>query len=181
MYYVLEEARQKLTSIASHLLRCPAEEVVLQDRQAFDRRDPTQAIPFPQVAAAAYDEEMLPPSVEPGLDFKGTHSLPASPYAFGAHVAVVQVSRESGHITILNYAAVHDAGPHHQPDARGRTGARRHRPGNRSGPDGRHDLQRRRTATDRQSYGLRPSQSLNHARLYPRYHRNTVSRDPPRV
>ncbi len=110
MYYVLEEARQKLTSIASHLLHCPAEEVVLRAGQAFDRRDPLQAIPFPQVAAAAYDEEMLPPGVEPGLDFTGTHSLPASPYAFGAHVAVVQVSRESGHITILNYAAVHDAG-----------------------------------------------------------------------
>jgi carbon-monoxide dehydrogenase large subunit len=110
MYYVLEEARQKLTSIASHLLHCPAEEVVLRDGQAFDRREPAQAIPFPQVAAAAYDEEMLPPGVEPGLDFKGTHSLPASPYAFGTHVAVVQVSRESGHITVLNYAAVHDAG-----------------------------------------------------------------------
>lgn len=110
MYYVLEEARQKLTSIASHLLCCPAEEVVLRDGQAFHRRDPVQAIPLPQVAAAAYDEEMLPPGVEPGLDFTGTHSLPASPYAFGAHVAVVRVSRESGHITILNYAAVHDAG-----------------------------------------------------------------------
>ena len=110
MYYVLEEARQKLTSIASHLLHCPAEEVELREGQAFDRRDPLQAIPFSRVAAAAYDEEMLPPGVEPGLDFTGTHSLPASPYAFGAHVAVVQVSRESGHITILNYAAVHDAG-----------------------------------------------------------------------
>ena len=110
MYFVLEEARQKLTSIASHLLHCPAEEVVLRAGQAFDRRDPGQAIPFPQVAAAAYDEEMLPPGVEPGLDFTGTHSLPASPYAFGAHVAVVQVSRESGHIEILNSAAVHDAG-----------------------------------------------------------------------
>ena len=110
MYYVLEEAHQKLTSIASHLLDCPAEEVVLRDGQAFDRREPAQAIPFPQVAAAAHDEELLPPGVEPGLDFTGTHSLPASPYAFAAHVAVVQVSRESGHLTVLNYAAVHDAG-----------------------------------------------------------------------
>ena len=61
MYYVLEEAHEKLTSIASHLLHCPAEEVELRDGQAFDRRDPGQAITFPQVAAAAYDEEMLPP------------------------------------------------------------------------------------------------------------------------
>ena len=33
-----------------------------------------------------------------------------SPYAFGAHVAVVEVSRETGSVKILKYVAVHDAG-----------------------------------------------------------------------
>jgi carbon-monoxide dehydrogenase large subunit len=110
MYYVLEEARRKLTAIASHLLHCPAQDVTLKDGRAFNRQKPEQAVPFSQVARAAYDEELLPPGVEPGLDFTGTHSLPASPYAFGAHVAVVEVSRETGQVTILKYAAVHDAG-----------------------------------------------------------------------
>jgi carbon-monoxide dehydrogenase large subunit len=48
--------------------------------------------------------------VEPGLDFAGTHTLRASPYAFGAHVAIVEVDRDNGAIRILKYAAVHDAG-----------------------------------------------------------------------
>jgi carbon-monoxide dehydrogenase large subunit len=110
MYYVLDDARQKLTTIASHLLQCPPEDVAFQEGWAFNRQDPQQRVPFSQVAAAAYDEELLPPGVEPGLDFTGAHTLPASPYAFGAHVAVVEVSRETGNITILDYAAVHDAG-----------------------------------------------------------------------
>jgi carbon-monoxide dehydrogenase large subunit len=110
MYYVLEEARQKLTAIASHLLHCPAEDVALEDGRAFNLQNPEEAVLFSQVARAAYDEELLPPGVEPGLDFAGTYSLPASPYAFGAHVAVVEVSRETGRVAILKYAAVHDAG-----------------------------------------------------------------------
>ena len=110
MYYVLDEAHQKLTTIASHLLGCPAEDVAFQEGRAFNRQDPQQTVPFSQVAAAAYDEEQLPPGVEPGIDFSGTHTLPASPYAFGAHVVVVEVSRETGEITILDYSAVHDAG-----------------------------------------------------------------------
>jgi carbon-monoxide dehydrogenase large subunit len=45
-----------------------------------------------------------------GLDFSGSHTLPASPYAFGAHVAVVEVALETGAIRLLHYVAVHDAG-----------------------------------------------------------------------
>ena len=107
---VLEEAREKLLAIASHLLGCPAEEITIQDGRAFNGQDPKQEIPFAQVAAAAYDEEKLPPGQEPALDFVGTHSLPKSPYAFAAHVAVVEVSQENGTVKILKYIGVHDSG-----------------------------------------------------------------------
>jgi carbon-monoxide dehydrogenase large subunit len=71
---------------------------------------PTRHLPFSRIAAAAYDEALVPPEVEPGLDWSGSHTLPASPYAFGAHVAVVEVSPETGAIRLLRYVAVHDAG-----------------------------------------------------------------------
>ena len=44
------------------------------------------------------------------MDFVGTHSLPKSPYAFAAHVAVVEVSQENGTVKILKYIGVHDSG-----------------------------------------------------------------------
>ncbi len=107
---VLQEARQKLIAIAAHQLDCGQEDVVLEGRLAYDQRDPQQTVPFARLAEAAHTEELLPPGQEPGLDFKGSTTLRKSPYAFGAHMAVVEVSRETGTIKILKYLAVHDSG-----------------------------------------------------------------------
>ena len=110
VFTAAQEARAKLIRIASHLLECPADDVVFQQGRVFHSQQPGADIPFSQVAAAAYDEELLPPDVEPGLDFNASYTLPDNPYAFGTHVAVVELSRETGDIKILRYVAVHDAG-----------------------------------------------------------------------
>jgi carbon-monoxide dehydrogenase large subunit len=110
LYAVLQEARQKLALIASHLLDCPVAEVCFQDRQAFPRQYPEHQASFSRLAAAAYDTTLLPPDVAPGLDVRGSHTLRTSPYAFGAHVAVVEVCQETGAVRVLHYVAVHDAG-----------------------------------------------------------------------
>ncbi|WP_089722375.1 xanthine dehydrogenase family protein molybdopterin-binding subunit [Candidatus Entotheonella palauensis] len=109
-HVVLQEARQRLILIATHLLDCRPEDVVFQDGEVYDRHHPERSVPFSRIAAMAHDEAQLPPGVERGLDFSGSHTLPASPYAFAAHVAVVEVSPETGAIRLLNYVAVHDAG-----------------------------------------------------------------------
>jgi carbon-monoxide dehydrogenase large subunit len=110
LHVVLQEAKEKLAYIASHLLDCPPEDVVLTGGQAVNRYRPNGGVSFDQVAGAAYNEELLPQGAEPGLDFKGTNTLDRSPYSFGSHVAVVEVSRENGAIKILQYVAVHDSG-----------------------------------------------------------------------
>jgi len=110
LQWVLEDVHGKLTAIAAHLLSCSQEDVVLQEGLAFSQQDPQTAVPFARLAEAAHTEELLPPGQEPGLDFQGNHILGKSPYAFGAHVAVVEVSRETGAIKILQYVGVHDAG-----------------------------------------------------------------------
>ncbi len=110
LHLVLQEAKDKLAYIASHLLDCPPEDVVLAEGRAVNRYRPNSGVSFAQVAGAAYNEELLPDGAEPGLDFKGTNTLERSPYSFGSHVAVVEVSRESGAIKILQYVAVHDSG-----------------------------------------------------------------------
>ena len=106
----LREARSRLMAIAAHQLGCATDQVNMQEGEYFDESDPSRRLPFPQVVAAAYDEELLPPDVEVGLDFSGMNTLPRSPYAFGAHVAVVEVSRDTGEVNLLKYVAVHDAG-----------------------------------------------------------------------
>ena len=110
LYNVVQEAREKLITVAGHLLDCPSGEVDLTEGRAVDRNNPSRSVPFAQLAAAAHNEELLPPGEEPGVDFDGSNVLSRSPYAFGSHVAVVEVSRENGAIKILHYTGVHDSG-----------------------------------------------------------------------
>ena len=110
LFNVLQEARGKLTVVAGNMLNCPPENIDLSEGRAVDRNNPARSVPFAQLAAAAYNEELLPPGEEPGLDFVGSNTLSRSPYSFGSHVAVVEVSRENGAIKILQYAGAHDSG-----------------------------------------------------------------------
>ena len=110
LYNVVQEAREKLTNVAGHLLDCPPGDIDLAEGRAVDRNNPSRSVPFAQLAAAAHNEELLSPGEEPGLDFAGSNTLSRSPYSFGSHVAVVEVSRENGAIKILQYTGVHDSG-----------------------------------------------------------------------
>ena len=110
VYAVVQEVREKLARIASHLLKCLAEDIAFQEERVFDRKNPAQTVAFRDVAVAAHNKDLLPPGIEPGLEFTGSYTLPGNPYAFGAHVAVVEVDRETGYIKILRYVAVHDCG-----------------------------------------------------------------------
>src|SRR5262249_38353071 len=110
LYSVLQEARRKLSHIAALQLHCSEGEIIFQGGHIRNRRSPEQTMSFADVAAAAYDEAALPPGVEAGLEFSGTYTLPENPYAFAAHVAVVEVDSDSGDVHIVRYAAVHDCG-----------------------------------------------------------------------
>ncbi len=110
LHTVLVDARRKLSTLAAHLLDCSPEDVSFGQGMAVNSLAPERAVPFAQVAASAFDEELLPPGTEPGLDFSGSYTLADNPYAFGAHVAVMEVDRGTGEAKILRYVAVHDAG-----------------------------------------------------------------------
>lgn len=110
LYSVLRDARAKLALIASHLLNCGADEISFEGGKVFHRDRPNDGLTIEQLTAAAHDQELLPGGVEAGLDFDGTFTLPEAPYSFAAHIVVVAVSRETGHVEILKYWGVHDSG-----------------------------------------------------------------------
>ena len=53
LYNVVQEAREKLTTVAAHLLDCPTGDIELSEGRAVDRNNPSRSVPFAQVAAAA--------------------------------------------------------------------------------------------------------------------------------
>jgi carbon-monoxide dehydrogenase large subunit len=110
VYDGLRQARQKLALVAAHLLECAPQDIAFEAGQVYNRRGPEQTIPFAEVAAAAPRHASRPPETEAGLEFDVDYVLPDNPYGFGAHVAVVEVDRDSGEVYVLRYVAVHDCG-----------------------------------------------------------------------
>lgn len=110
MYQGLQQVRQKMARIAAHLLDCRHEDLVFQDGNIVNDKDPEQAIAFAAVAAAAQQREALPPDIEVGLEFPIHFILRDNPFGFGAHVVVVEIDRDTGMLRVLSYVAVHDCG-----------------------------------------------------------------------
>lgn len=111
VYVGLQEARQALLHMASRMLECAPEDVVLQESLAYNRHYPQQPLDLPQIVAFAQQSESAPNHLDAGLSFPIAYTLADNPYAFGAHVAVVSIDRDTGELTCLRYVAVHDAGP----------------------------------------------------------------------
>jgi carbon-monoxide dehydrogenase large subunit len=121
VYAVVQEARQHLAHVAAEILACAAEDIGFQNGLAYNRRTPAQHLTLAQLVAAtsskvhsAVQGRAVPcadaVAPERGLVFSGTYTLPAAPFSFGAHAVVVEVSRETGQVTILRYVGVHDCG-----------------------------------------------------------------------
>ena len=110
LYGVLQEAREKLASLASQVIGCSTGDVSFGEGRVFNSNKPNEGMSIAQLTAAARERELLPGGDDTGLDFTGSFTLPRPAYSFAAHVVVVEVSRETGHVNFLNYAGVHDSG-----------------------------------------------------------------------
>ena len=110
VHLALQEARQKLSLMASKLLGCPGADIVFREGQVLNQLNPDEKIAFSQLATTAHGPASAPEGTEPGLDFHHEYTLPQSPVSFGAHAVVVEVNRDTMAVKILRYVGVHDCG-----------------------------------------------------------------------
>jgi nicotinate dehydrogenase large molybdopterin subunit len=110
-----EKLRGTLTEVASDLLSCPASEVVLEGDSAGRRGHDGERVGFDELASECHrrglkmEEEGKFFKPLPTWDKAGHGDLSPS-YAFGAHVAEVEVDTETGKVDVVNYTAAHDSG-----------------------------------------------------------------------
>ena len=111
----------KLRTIAAAELGCDPSEVELRDSRAWRGEE---SVSFRRLAGVAHwNPHALPAGLEPGLHetafASAEHLAPpdeedrvasSAAHGFIADVAVVEVDRETGGVTVLDYATVHDAG-----------------------------------------------------------------------
>ena len=111
----LDKIKDKARALAAHLLEAAEADIDYADGQFFVRGAPDQAKSIQEIALMANVAWNLPPGMEPGLEASAFYDPPNFVYPFGAHIAVVDVDPDNGHIELRRYVAVDDCGPQINP------------------------------------------------------------------
>ncbi|MGH7037469.1 MAG: xanthine dehydrogenase family protein molybdopterin-binding subunit [Stellaceae bacterium] len=106
----LDKIVAKGKKIAAHLLEAAEADIAFEDGQ-FRVAGTDRAVPFAQIALSAYVPHNYPiDTVEPGLDETAFYDPANFTYPAGAHVAEVEIDRETGAVALLNFTAADDFG-----------------------------------------------------------------------
>ena len=106
----LRKIKEKGKKIAAHLLEASPDDMEYANGQFQVKGAPGKAVPFGQVALTAYVPHNYPEGLEPGLEETSFYDPSNFCFPFGAHACVVEVDRDTGHVTLLRYIAVDDVG-----------------------------------------------------------------------
>jgi carbon-monoxide dehydrogenase large subunit len=107
--------KEKAKLLASHLLEAAVEVMDYVDGKFFVKGFPDRHKTIQDIALMANVAWNLPQGMEAGLEASSFYDPPNFTYPFGAHVAVVEIDGETGHVTLKRYVAVDDCGPQINP------------------------------------------------------------------
>src|SRR5262245_5995613 len=102
--------RDKAARIAAHMLEAAPEDVVLSEGRYQVKGTPEPSLTLAQIAGRAYGGD-LPDEIAPGLEATDYFKPSTLTYPFGAHVAVVEVERDTGIVHLRDIYSVDDCGP----------------------------------------------------------------------
>ena len=109
-YKSLVKLRDKVATIAAHLLQLDASDLHFADKKVVSKSNPKKWINFLDCVGAAYVAKTLPPGMDPGLDATTFYEPTNFTFPFGAHLCVVEVDTETGDVKLQKYIAVDDCG-----------------------------------------------------------------------
>jgi carbon-monoxide dehydrogenase large subunit len=104
--------KEKVLRLAAHLLEANPDDLELGSGMVFIRGLPQRSVSFSELARASMPgwASKLPDGLQPGLE-ETFYFVPTTvTWANAAHVAVIEVDRETGEIKLLDYVVSHDAG-----------------------------------------------------------------------
>ncbi len=110
IYVSLQKIKEKGRKIAAHLLEAAEGDIVFEGGKFSVKGSPDRSKAWGEVVLMAYLAHNLPQEMEPGLEVTSFYDPVNFTFPFGAHIAVVEVDPETGHVKILRYVAVDDVG-----------------------------------------------------------------------
>jgi carbon-monoxide dehydrogenase large subunit len=110
VYQAAEKVREKARELGSHLLEADADDLVFSEGLFSVKGVPRKALTIQQIARQARTAKNLPAGMESTLSADSTFEPDNFTFPFGAHICVVEVDPETGHVEIKQYVAVDDCG-----------------------------------------------------------------------
>ncbi|HEY1432358.1 MAG TPA: xanthine dehydrogenase family protein molybdopterin-binding subunit, partial [Stellaceae bacterium] len=112
IYYASEGLRRKAFEIAANLQECAPADLELRESGVGVIGVPGAVVSLARLAQAARPGwgHARPPGVEAGLEATHYWEPPTVTWSYAAHVAIVEVDPETGHVTIDKYVIAHDCG-----------------------------------------------------------------------
>jgi carbon-monoxide dehydrogenase large subunit len=106
----LDKVVNKGKKIAAHLLEAAEADIEFKDGK-YTVSGTDKAVPFAQIAFTAYVPHNYPiEELEPGLDETAFYDPKNFTYPSGAHVAEVEIDRDTGEVEVVRFTAADDFG-----------------------------------------------------------------------
>ncbi len=105
----MDKVMEKGTKIAAHLLEANPDDLEFGEGK-WTVKGTDKSVGFGDVSLTAYVPHNYPEGLEPGLDFSSFYDPANFTYPFGAHVAIVEIDKETGKVTLKRFIAVDDVG-----------------------------------------------------------------------
>jgi carbon-monoxide dehydrogenase large subunit len=103
------KVRDKACQVAAHMLEAAPADVALVEGRYQVKGVPGRSLTLAQIAARAYSDQ-LPEGLESGLEATDFFRPAQLVYPFGAHVAVVEIDRDTGAVAVKDLFTVDDCG-----------------------------------------------------------------------
>ncbi len=109
VYLALQDLREKCKRFAAPMLGVAVDDITFEGG-VFSSPKSSRTATFKEVALEAYICRNPQPGLEPGLVVTRFFEPSNFAFPFGAHIAVVEVDKETGEIRVQQYVAVDDCG-----------------------------------------------------------------------
>jgi carbon-monoxide dehydrogenase large subunit len=105
-----EQVLQQAKELAAHILEAFVEDIVVGEGGLHVAGVPTSVLSWSDLVAAVRDDAKRPAGMAAELAAELDFDAGQSSFPFGAHIAVVEVDRETGRVELLRHVAVDDCG-----------------------------------------------------------------------
>ncbi len=105
-----EKVVEKAKLIAAHQFEASPDDIEFADGTFSVKGTPSKSVPIQEIGFAAFAAHDLPDGMEPNLQEQVSFDPPNFAFPFGTHVAVVEIDRVTGGVTLVDYIAVDDCG-----------------------------------------------------------------------